>query len=537
MAKFFIKKGTTSKLVHIFIQDSSSTTGAGLTGLTSGSTGLVCYRARQDDGNAGGTQLVLSAGTRGTWSSGGFVEKDSTNMPGVYELGLDNAGLATGVNDVLYMLKGATNMAPLALEIQLVDFDPQSSSNLGLSALPTANPGAASGIFIAGTNAATTITTAGGSALTLSSTGANGNGLAISGNGSGAGLSVTGGGTGAGAKFIGGGTSGDGIDITTTSGDGLSILPTAGNGIVATANVTTKHGAVITGGTAGTSDGLKAVAGTGGVDIRGNITGNVTGNLSGSVGSVTARVTANTDQIVGVAVSTTTAQLGVNVVQYNAQTAQTDANNLPKVDTEDWKGGIVPAPNVAGEPLVDVNHWRGTQPAILDANAMVKADVEDVGGVVLSTHTAGMLPGDTRNWVGTTIAAPSTSGVPDVNVKNFNNVAAVSLPANFNLMSISAAGAVAITSATKKNQALNGFMFTMTDSTTHGPKPGLGVGITAQRSLDGGAFAGTVSNPTELSNGVYILNLAAGDMNGNNVMLRLTAAASDDLNILLITQP
>src|SRR5215469_12522893 len=69
MAKFFIKKGTTSKLVHIFIQDSSSTTGAGLTGLTSGSTGLVCYRARQDDGNAGGTQLVLSAGTRGTWSS------------------------------------------------------------------------------------------------------------------------------------------------------------------------------------------------------------------------------------------------------------------------------------------------------------------------------------------------------------------------------------------------------------------------------------------------------------------------------------
>lgn len=347
MAKFFIKKGTTSKLIHIFIQDSSSTTGAGLTGLTSGSTGLVCYRARQDDGNAGGTQLVLSAGTRGTWSSGGFVEKDSTNMPGVYELGLDNAGLATGVNDVLYMLKGATNMAPLALEIQLVDFDPQSSSNLGLSALPTANPGAASGIFIAGTNAATTITTAGGSALTLSSTGANGNGLAISGNGSGAGLSVTGGGTGAGAKFIGGGTSGDGIDITTTSGDGLSILPTAGNGIVATANGTSKHGAVITGGTAGTSDGLKAVAGTGGVDIRGNITGNVTGNLSGSVGSVTARVTANTDQIVGVAVSTTTAQLGVNVVQYNAQTAQTDANNLPKVDVEAENGSTGAAQNVA----------------------------------------------------------------------------------------------------------------------------------------------------------------------------------------------
>jgi len=280
----------------------------------------------------------------------------------------------------------------------------------------------------------------------------------------------------------------------------------------------------------------------GGVIPAPNVTGEPLVDLNHIAGAALSThaagmVPSDLRDIVGVAVSTTTAQLGVNVVQYNAQTAQTDANNLPKVDTEDWKGGIVPAPNVAGEPLVDVNHWRGTQPAILDANAMVKADVEDVGGVVLSTHTAGMLPGDTRNWVGTTIAAPSTSGVPDVNVKNFNNVAAVSLPANFNLMSISAAGAVAITSATKKNQALNGFMFTMTDSTTHGPKPGLGVGITAQRSLDGGAFAGTVSNPTELSNGVYILNLAAGDMNGNNVMLRLTAAASDDLNILLITQP
>src|SRR5258708_5893375 len=122
--KLLVKKGATSYLTAIFIQDSSSTTGAGLTGLTSGSAGLVCYRARADDGNAAGTAISLSAGTRGTWSSGGFVEKDATNMPGLYELGVPDAALATGSNWAILMLKGATNMAPLPLEIQLVNFDP-----------------------------------------------------------------------------------------------------------------------------------------------------------------------------------------------------------------------------------------------------------------------------------------------------------------------------------------------------------------------------------------------------------------------------
>ena len=128
--KLTIKKGRTSLLVKVFLQ--SSVDGSPLTGLTNASAGLVCYRARDDDGNAGGTAVALSAGTRGTWSSGGFVEKDSANMPGVYELGLPDAGQATGSETVLYVLKGATNLAACPLEIQLVAFDPQ-SANLGLS--------------------------------------------------------------------------------------------------------------------------------------------------------------------------------------------------------------------------------------------------------------------------------------------------------------------------------------------------------------------------------------------------------------------
>src|SRR4051812_29093207 len=138
MSKHIVKKGRTSYMVDILILDSTSAVGAGKTGLAAGASpdlAPACYRARADDGNAAGTQLALTAGTRGTWSSGGFKEKDATNMPGIYELGLDDAGLATGSDWVIYYLQGATGMAPCVLEIQLVPWDPQDSTRLGLTAI------------------------------------------------------------------------------------------------------------------------------------------------------------------------------------------------------------------------------------------------------------------------------------------------------------------------------------------------------------------------------------------------------------------
>jgi len=151
--KLSIAKGATSVLVRIFLSDSSSTTGAGLTGLTSGSSGLVCYRARDDDGNAGGTAISLSGGTRGTWSSGGFVEKDSTNMPGIYEFGIPDAALATGSRSVDIMFKGATNLAPLPMEIELTGWNNQDAVHGGMSALPNAAAEASGGLYTRGTGA------------------------------------------------------------------------------------------------------------------------------------------------------------------------------------------------------------------------------------------------------------------------------------------------------------------------------------------------------------------------------------------------
>lgn len=104
-----------------------------------------------------------------------------------------------------------------------------------------------------------------------------------------------------------------------------------------------------------------------------------------------------------------------------------------------------------------------------------------------------------------------------------------------NQINVDGAGNVFTSSNIKKNVALNGFTFPMTDATTHAPKTGLTV--TAQRSLNGAAFASCANAVSELSNGNYTINLAAADMNANTVLLRFTSSGADDLDILVVTTP
>lgn len=266
MAAESLVKGTTSYLKRVFIQDSSKTDGSGLTGLTSSSVASwKIYAARDDDGNAAGTGVSLQAGTRGTWSSGGFVEKDSTNMPGVYEIGIPNAFLATGSKSVTIMLKGATNMAPLVLEFELTGTDNQNANSFGLAVLPaSAAPGAPNGLLIAGTNAPVTITGS-GAALTLTSTGGNGAALALAGNGSGAGLIATGGATGQGVDLVGGATSGAGLRATGSAGNSNGVTlqgQGTADGLAATGGATGRGIHALGGATSGSGIRAEAV-GTG----------------------------------------------------------------------------------------------------------------------------------------------------------------------------------------------------------------------------------------------------------------------------------
>jgi len=146
--KLSLKAGTTSKLVDIFILDSSKTDGSGLTGLTSGSSGLTAYYYRE--GANAATSISLTSMTLGTWTSAGFIVIDGTNMPGCYQLGIPDAALASGAKSVVIMLKGATNMAPVLLEIELTATDNQDAVRGGMTALPNANAEAAGGLYTRG---------------------------------------------------------------------------------------------------------------------------------------------------------------------------------------------------------------------------------------------------------------------------------------------------------------------------------------------------------------------------------------------------
>lgn len=124
--KIIRTKGVTSQTEYIFIGDSSVTTGAGLTGLTYTSSGLTCYYVRPTSTPVA-VSLALQTVT-GAWTSGGFCAVDGTNMPGLYRLDLPDAVYATGVNSVVVLLKGATNMVPVTMEIELTTLSLQSST-------------------------------------------------------------------------------------------------------------------------------------------------------------------------------------------------------------------------------------------------------------------------------------------------------------------------------------------------------------------------------------------------------------------------
>ena len=115
-ADYCIQGGATSKMLDVFVQDSSVSTGAGLAGLAFNTGSLACSYRR-----AGSTRtaITLATSTLGTYTSGAFKEVDGTNMVGFYELGIPDAALASGADYVDIWCGGAANMSPVATRIQL----------------------------------------------------------------------------------------------------------------------------------------------------------------------------------------------------------------------------------------------------------------------------------------------------------------------------------------------------------------------------------------------------------------------------------
>jgi len=134
--------------VDVYIE----TTGMqGKTGLVYNTAGLKCYYRRPPTGSA--TAVTLATQTvGGAYSSGGFVEIDATNMPGLYRFDVPSAAFAfaSGVYEVSIEFSGIASTSPVILNVQLTGIDPFDSLRGGLTALPNAVAEAAGGLYTRG---------------------------------------------------------------------------------------------------------------------------------------------------------------------------------------------------------------------------------------------------------------------------------------------------------------------------------------------------------------------------------------------------
>ena len=159
-------------------------------------------------------------------------------------------------------------------------------------------------------------------------------------------------------------------------------------------------------------------------------------------------VSVNLVDIAGSAVSTTSAQLGVNVIQVNGTTQTAKDLGASATQTGDSfarlgapAGASVSADIAAvksdtGTILTDVNTGAGAiytrlgapagasiaaDIAAVEANAVTLVagvNVTNIGGSALSTHAAGMIPADVRDIVG--VAVSTTTAQLGVNAVQYN---------------------------------------------------------------------------------------------------------------------
>lgn len=234
------------------------------------------------------------------------------------------------------------------------------------------------------------------------------------------------------------------------------------------------------------------------------------GSGAGQINQATnGQIDGNLVRIANVAVSTSTAQLGVNVVNVAGSAVNALISGRVDATVGAYQSGLTPLqPTTAGRTL--------------DVTATGEAGIDwaNIGGPTTSVNLSGTTIATSQVVASVTGAVGSVTGAVGSVTGAVGSVTA----------------AVATTSNVKKNQALSNFQFLMTDSTNHAPATGKSVTVT--RGIDGGSQAsGTLSAVTEISNGLYRVDFGSGDLNGNVITLRATASGCDDTFERIVTQP
>lgn len=393
-----LRKNVSGQFVHI--QGVSATTGGILTGAT----------------------WTMRRCLDGTFAAGGAtITEDSTN--GWYKVALTQAD--TNGNDVGYNFT-ATGAIPQTINDTTTACDPTTATNFGITSIPTASPGAANGLTIAGSNASTTFGN-----LTVTTTAALGSvtatAVAVSGNVSMGNLSNAGLTTLTGNVSLGGTLGVTGTTTLAAVGTGAvthTSLAVTGNmttGNISNAGLTTLTGNVSLGGTLGvTGTTTLAAVGTGALTLASAaVTGNLTmGNLSN------AGTTALTGAVSTGALTLASATVTGNTT-FSGPWVATNASN-----------------NVTGVAVTVGNVTLAASQGNITMNVIgsVSSVTGNVGGNVLgSTGSVFGAVGSVTGNIGGSMAGSVVGSV--------GSISGVTFPANFGVLAIDGSGDVTYNNA------------------------------------------------------------------------------------------
>ena len=148
--KEILRRGATSNILRVFLQDSAVTTGAGKTGLTNASSGLIISTIADLEATAttytsaaSNVETITTLGTFAAPTAGKcrFKEVDATNFPGVYEIQIADARFNVSNSTQLLVSIQCTGVAPVFAEYQLIAVDLLDTVRLGLTAIPNVAQG------------------------------------------------------------------------------------------------------------------------------------------------------------------------------------------------------------------------------------------------------------------------------------------------------------------------------------------------------------------------------------------------------------
>ncbi len=476
------KRGQGSIVLRVKILDSTASTGAGKTGLTSASSSLIISTIADNEATAtaytvaaSNVETITTLGTFSAPTSGKcrFKEVDSTNHKGVYEIQIADARFAvSSAKSLLVSIVGATGAAETDAVIPLMDIDPYDSVRAGLTSLPNAAANTNGGLPVlssSGTTLAYTISTlttyTGNTPQTGDSyarIGATGSGLTSLAPSSTALSTATWTTTRAGyidnlsagavalnsGVYLANGTHGGAnatvtlksINVSNSTGDAVTISSTGSDGhaIYASGNGggdgmyivggSTGHGLHLQGGST-SGDGLHTVAQTSGDGIQ---TTGAGGGLD--INGILSSVTLVNGLAAGVITSTSIAA--------DAMTASKFASDV----TTELQAGLATSTALAAAQS-DLDDIQTRLPSALTADGNIKADTLRVGGTL-----------QTARDIGASVLLSSGTGTGQISltsgtvvVGTNNDKAGYSLtqtfPSNFSSLSISAAGLVDVTQA------------------------------------------------------------------------------------------